>query len=114
MPAPTIRTRRTPPPEFGPALTAGREAGVRLRASTKPERHADVCEAVWRACSSLAHGDTFGSLNFLEREVVASDERTAVIAFTGSIPLLAQGTLLAVKMLERGFHLFRERATAHV
>lgn len=26
MPAPTIRTRRTPPPEFGPALTAGREA----------------------------------------------------------------------------------------
>lgn len=91
-----------------------RDAGAGLQVSAKPEKGADVCEAAWSACSSLAHGDALGTLNFLDREVLESDGRIALVSFTGSIPLLAQTTFVAVKMLDRGFQLFRERATTHI
>lgn len=90
------------------------DAGARLSVGSKPGTGAVVCESIWRACSSLAHGDSLGSLNFLEREVIESDGRVALLQFTGSIPLLAQATFVAVKMLERAFEVFEERATSHI
>lgn len=74
----------------------------------------DALEVAWSACSSLAHGDSTGTLNFLDREVIESEGGISLIQVTGSISMLAQTTYAAVKMTDAGFRLFKQRATAYV
>ncbi|MFD0367638.1 hypothetical protein [Streptomyces sp. NPDC127114] len=74
----------------------------------------DEAEVIWSACSSLAHGDVTGTLAFLDHQVVASDGSVALAQVTGSISLLYYATHFGVKMVDRGFRLYEERATAHI
>jgi hypothetical protein len=74
----------------------------------------DLAELVWSACSSLAHGDSIGTLAFLDREILESDGTVALAQITGSISLLFHSTNCAVKMVDRGFQLYQQRATAYV
>ncbi|MFE4574612.1 hypothetical protein [Streptomyces chartreusis] len=83
---------------------AGRELGMGK----------DLAELVWRACSSLAHGDSTGTLAFLDREILESDGTVALAQITGSISLLFHVTHFAVRMVDRGLRLYEQRATAHV
>jgi hypothetical protein len=88
------------------------DAGGRLRVGARPELGPVVCKGLWKACSALAHGDQLGAVNFLDREELRNDGDVALVAFTGSIPLLAQATYVAVRIIERSFEVFRLRATA--
>jgi hypothetical protein len=74
-----------------------REAAPEIRAD------ADLAELVWSACSSLAHGDSTGTLAFLDREILESDGTVALAQIT-----------FAVRMVDRGLRLYEQRATAHV
>lgn len=85
-----------------------REAGSEVRMGE------DLAELVWSACSSLAHGDSTGTLAFLDREILESDGTVALAQITGSISLLFHVTNFAVRMVDRGLRLYEQRATAHV
>lgn len=85
-----------------------REAGPDIRGG------GDLAELVWSACSSLAHGDNTGTLVFLDREILESDGTVALAQITGSISLLFHVTHFAVRMVDRGFRLYEQRAAAHV
>lgn len=85
-----------------------REAGREIRMGE------DLAELVWSACSSLAHGDSTGTLVFLDRKILESDGTVALAQITGSISLLFHVTQAAVRMVDRGLRLYEQRATAHV
>jgi hypothetical protein len=74
----------------------------------------DLAELVWSACSSLAHGDSTGTLAFLDRKILESDSTVALAQITGSISLLFHVTHFAVRMVDRGSRLYEQRATAHL
>ncbi|MBZ6256821.1 hypothetical protein KVH22_14885 [Streptomyces olivaceus] len=70
-------------------------------------------EAVWSSCSSLAHGDMYGTLSVLERNIVGTHGRVSLAQITSSPKVLFWATDRTVAMLRRGFELFQERATCH-
>lgn len=74
---------------------------------------ADQAEVIWSGCSSLAHGDTYGTLSFLDRSIVATEGRVHLTQLTSSPALLYRVTDRAVAMLQHAFALFKERATCH-
>ncbi|MCX4612971.1 MULTISPECIES: hypothetical protein [Streptomyces] len=53
---------------------------------------ADQAEVIWSGCSSLAHGDTYGTLSFLDRSIVATEGRVHLTQLTGSPALLYRVT----------------------
>lgn len=71
----------------------------------------DQAEAVWSACSALAHGDVH-SMAFLEREVMGQVGNVALARLSTDYKIMVWVTTLAVQMVEYGFHLYRERASA--
>jgi hypothetical protein len=70
-------------------------------------------EVVWTSCSSLAHGDTYGTLSVLERTIVGTQDRVNLAQITSSPKVLFWATDRTVAMMQRGFDLFKERATCH-
>ncbi|WP_153054223.1 hypothetical protein [Planomonospora sphaerica] len=74
---------------------------------------ADIAEVVWSGCSALAHGDLYGTLGMLERDIVARDRSVAVTRVTGSISGLYWSAVSAVFMIDHGFGYYRQRAAAH-
>lgn len=74
---------------------------------------ASQAEAVWSGCSSLAHGDVYGTLSILERSVVETQGRVNLMQITSSPKVLFWATDRTVAMMRRGFELFKERATCH-
>ncbi|MEU4685335.1 hypothetical protein [Streptomyces xinghaiensis] len=70
-------------------------------------------EIVWSSCSSLAHGDIHGALSVLERNIVDTQGHVNLAQITSSPKVLFWATDRTVAMLQRGFDLFRERATCH-
>lgn len=70
-------------------------------------------EAVWSSCSSLAHGDMHGTLSVLERRIVDTQGRVHLTQVTSSPMVLFWATAPTVAMMQRGFDLFKERATCH-
>ncbi|MCW8379617.1 hypothetical protein [Streptomyces justiciae] len=84
-----------------------REAGVQSAMG------ADQAEIVWSSCSSLAHGDVYGTLSILERNVIDTQGRVNLAQITSSPQVLWWATDRAVAMMQRGFDLFKERATCH-
>lgn len=84
-----------------------REAGVQTAMG------ADQAEIVWSSCSSLAHGDVYGTLSILERNVIDTQGRVNLAQITSSPQVLWWATDRAVAMMQRGFDLFKERATCH-
>lgn len=103
-PADARKAVRTRPTCESIVQEAGRTHGV----------GADVAELIWKACSSLAHGDSSGALALLDRRIVESDGSVALAETTGSISLLFFSTHFAVGMVSQGVSLYRQRATAHV
>jgi hypothetical protein len=74
----------------------------------------DGSEAIWCACSSLARGDFTGTLNFLDKELLGINGQVALAQITGSIAHLFQTALGAAIMLDAGFGLYTQRATAYI
>ncbi|MEU8362677.1 hypothetical protein AB0C27_42340 [Nonomuraea sp. NPDC048882] len=74
---------------------------------------ADVAQVVWSGCSALAHGDAFGTLSILDRQIVAKAGDVATIRITGSISSLFWCTVTATVMIEQGFQLYRQRSACH-
>jgi hypothetical protein len=67
--------------------------------------------AVWKACSSLAHGDLRGVLAYLPKEVLDSDTPGMVFSRAGpNVDLVATATVMAVGTTRRAFDLFQRRA----
>jgi hypothetical protein len=75
---------------------------------------ADLAEVVWSGCSALAHGDGYGTLSFLDREIVARNKDVALVRITGSISGLFWCTVAATLMIEDGFRLYKMRGTCHL
>ncbi|WUK64991.1 hypothetical protein OHA75_20375 [Streptomyces coelicoflavus] len=70
-------------------------------------------ETVWSSCSSLAHGDVYGTLSVLERNIVDTQGRVHLTQVTSSPMVLFWATDRTVAMMQRGFDLFKERAICH-
>ncbi|GAA2638271.1 hypothetical protein GCM10010411_92750 [Actinomadura fulvescens] len=62
---------------------------------------------VWSGCSSLAHGDQFGTLGLLDNEIMARatvrGRDMAMTRITGNVSNLYWTTFAAVWMVEEGF-----------
>ena len=66
-------------------------------------------QAVWSACSSLAHGDLHSTLSILDREITESDATTALLRVTSSPKVLYWVTDRSVRMTEMAFKLYDDR-----
>jgi hypothetical protein len=75
---------------------------------------ADLTEIVWSGCSALSHGDTYGALSIVDREIVAREKDVALVRFTGSIRNLFWCTVASVIMIEHGFQLYKIRGTCRL
>lgn len=73
----------------------------------------DQAEVVWSSCSSLAHGDTYGTLSVLERTIVGTQGHVNLAQITSSPKVLFWATDRTVAMMQRGFDLFKERSICH-
>ncbi|MEU3536799.1 hypothetical protein AB0E70_35280 [Streptomyces murinus] len=71
---------------------------------------ADQAEAVWSACSALAHGDIH-SMGFLEREVLGMAGNVALTRLSTDSKILLWITTVTVQMIEYGFQLYKQRTT---
>ncbi|REE62141.1 hypothetical protein BX257_4754 [Streptomyces sp. 3212.3] len=71
----------------------------------------DQAEAVWSMCSALAHGDVH-SIGYLEREIVGQVGNVAVARLSADSKLMVWITAHTVSMVEHGFQLYKQRATA--
>ncbi|WP_435271885.1 hypothetical protein [Streptomyces parvulus] len=69
---------------------------------------------VWSSCSSLAHGDIYGTLSILERNIVGTQGRVSHAQITSSPRVLFWATDRTVAMMQRGFELFKERITCQL
>ncbi|MFJ8112364.1 hypothetical protein [Streptomyces sp. NPDC096132] len=103
----------TPQEEAKKALRSPSYKDIVREAGALTSMGADQAEVIWSGCSSLAHGDTYGTLSFLDRNIVATEGRVNLTQLTSSPVLLHRATDRAVAMLQRGFTLFKERATCH-
>ncbi|WP_433466497.1 hypothetical protein [Spirillospora sp. CA-128828] len=78
---------------------------------------ADLAEVVWSGCSSLAHGDQYGTLGLLDKEVMARatvrGRDMAMTRVTGNISNLYWTTFAAMWMVEEGFRLYQARRTPY-
>ncbi|MET9965098.1 hypothetical protein ABZZ80_03995 [Streptomyces sp. NPDC006356] len=74
---------------------------------------ADQADIVWSGCSSLAHGDVYGTLSILELNVVSTQGGVNLTQITSSPKVLLWATDLTVAMMQRGFDLFKTRAACH-
>lgn len=85
-------------------------------AAPEAELQADAAELVWSACSAIAHGDTHGTLSVLDKEVSAGrsvkGHDIALARVTGSVSGLFWSMLVAERLLNTGYKLYRQRATA--
>ncbi|MBF8184806.1 hypothetical protein ITP53_03420 [Nonomuraea sp. K274] len=86
---------------------------VREAGELTPRLGGDVAQAVWSGCSALAHGDTFGTMSMLDKEIVARNDDIALVRVTGSISSLFWCTVAATLVIERGFQLFQERGISY-
>ncbi|MGR6913627.1 hypothetical protein ACU635_05185 [[Actinomadura] parvosata] len=86
---------------------------VREAGELTPRLGSDVAQAVWSGCSALAHGDTYGTMSMLDKEIVSRNDEIALVRVTGSISSLFWCTVAATLVIERGFQLFQERGISY-
>jgi hypothetical protein len=66
---------------------------------------------VWKACSSIAHGELRGQLAYLKTEQVhPAGAGMAIAQTTGNIQLMTTGTLIAIATTRSALHLYAKRA----
>ncbi|MFF3750500.1 hypothetical protein ACFYYH_08585 [Streptomyces sp. NPDC002018] len=102
-----------PPSDVKKELAFGYKKMVRTAGDYLAGVGAAEAEAVWSACSALAHGDVH-SMGFLEREIVGQVGNVAFTKLSTDYKIMVWVTTRAVQMVEHGFHLYKERATAPV
>ncbi|MEU6641250.1 hypothetical protein ABZ863_01730 [Saccharomonospora sp. NPDC046836] len=83
------------------------EAGNRL----DPELNA---LAAWRICSGFAHGRTWATLGVLERELIASQEKTMVFRFTNDLDRVLWPALTAGAVVDEAYALYQRQSINHV
>ncbi|MFI2632126.1 hypothetical protein ACH5A2_17225 [Streptomyces collinus] len=93
-------------------LTFGYKKMVRTAGDHLAGVGADQAEAVWSACSALAHGDIH-SMSFLERDVLGRVGNVALARLSTDSKILLWITTITVQMIEYGFQLYKERASCH-
>lgn len=103
----------TDPDEAKKALKPAPYSEIVREAGALTPMGAGEAEVVWSSCSSLAHGDIYGTLSILERTVVDTRARVNLTQITSSPKVLFWATDRTVAMMRRGFDLFEERSTCH-
>jgi len=103
----------TAPDDAKKALKPAPYSEIVRKAGALMPMGAGEAEVVWSSCSSLAHGDIYGTLSVLERNIVATQGRVNLAQITSSPKVLFWATDRTVAMMQRGFELFKERATCH-
>lgn len=103
----------TQPEQTKTALKAPAYSDIVRGAGDLTPLGADVAQVVWSGCSALAHGDGFGTLAMLDRQIMASSQDVALVRVTGSISGLYWCTVTATIMIEHGFGLYQTRAMCH-
>jgi hypothetical protein len=102
-----------PDPDVKKALKPPQYSDIVRQAGDLTVLGGDLANLIWSGCSALAHGDRSGMLGMLEMEIVARDKGVAYARVTGSISGLYWTSAGAVRMIEHGFSLYRQRATCH-
>ncbi|MGM0347255.1 hypothetical protein [Streptomyces sp. Adlamb9] len=103
----------TDPAEAKKALKPATYSEIVRKAGALTSMGAAQAEAVWSSCSSLAHGDIYGTLSILERNIVDTQGHVNLAQITSSPKVLLWATERTVTMMQRGFDLFSERAACH-
>ncbi|AZQ36594.1 hypothetical protein EJ357_26745 [Streptomyces cyaneochromogenes] len=103
----------TDPADAKKALKPTTYSEIVREAGTLAPMGAAEAEIVWSSCSSLAHGDIYGTLSILERNMVVTQGRMNLAQVTSSPKVLFWATDRSVAMMQRGFDLFKERITCH-
>ncbi|MGW2688745.1 hypothetical protein ACWC6I_36980 [Streptomyces sp. NPDC001414] len=103
----------TEPDDAKKALKPATYSEIVREAGALTTMQATEAEVVWSSCSSLAHGDVYGTLSVLERDIVGTQGRVNLAQITSSPKVLFWATDRTVTMMQRGFDLFKERATCH-
>jgi hypothetical protein len=84
---------------------------VKLTGDCQPAG-AKTAYVVWKACSSVAHGELRGPLAYLRPAVSESDVPGRMIGhLTGDVELLTVGSLTAIAMTKAALRLYAHRAT---
>jgi hypothetical protein len=102
-----------PDPDVKKALKSPQYSDIVREAGDLTVLGADLAAVIWSGCSSIAHGDLSGTLGMLDKEILARDKGIAYTRVTGSISGLYWTTAGAVRMIEHGFNLYRQRAARH-
>jgi len=94
------------------AIKEGIEYTTIVRAAGQ---HLDIDPAVtvviWKACSSLAHGEARGQVAYLTKEILGeASPGVAQVQVTGNILLLTAGVYAAVGMTRTAFDLYAKRS----
>ncbi len=72
-----------------------------------------VAVVIWKACSSLAHGEVRGLLAYLPKEVVGeSSPGVALAQVTGNVLLLDTGVRVAIGTMRAALDLYVKRSRA--
>lgn len=69
----------------------------------------DAAEAIWRACSGLAHGDLWPVLNVLDTADALSSADVATKEITANTKILAHAAGLSVALIDGALRLYGER-----
>lgn len=94
------------------AIKEGTEYTTIVRAAGQ---HLDIDPAVtvviWKACSSLAHGEARGQVAYLTEEILGeASPGVAQVQVTGNVSLLTAGAYAAVGMTRTAFDLYAKRS----
>lgn len=88
-----------PPPSLAAIHTAGeyisRDEGAALHT-----------EALWRACSGAAHGDTWAGLSLHDNDIVSRDGNVAILQITAATSLLTTITTETFVVIDAAHRLF--------
>ncbi|MFF4985687.1 hypothetical protein ACFY19_00785 [Streptosporangium saharense] len=74
---------------------------------------ADLAQLVWSGCSALAHGDAYGTLAMLDKEIMVRSQDVSLVRITGSISGLYWCTVAAVLLVQQGFELLQARSISY-
>ncbi len=86
--------------------TAVRAAGKYIH-----RRDPDTAEVIWKACSSIAHGETLGLYAYSDRDVVGeASPGVGLMRPLASVPLLRAAVTAAVETMQVARRLYARRA----
>ena len=89
----------------------GYATAVRAAGKYILRRDPDTAEVIWKACSSIAHGETLGLYAYSDRDVVGeASPGVGLMRLTASVPLLRAAVTAAVETMQVARRLYARRA----